>query len=325
MITNAEGDVVGSMDNHDAAIIRDERGEVISTSRTKGGLVRQEKRTFCTGDGEVLGYISGRDVCAPNGKVLARIVNSHHFNVGTYDIVDADQRVIARGEAVAHGRKAVDPRCADRVRRESLATRPRRRHRAGSADAHHRGRPALAREGPPGALADGEQRRDLAGQATGADCPPWTYGSSARSFPAARSTTHPTTGASTRTSTSACSVAGRSSRWCPPTRRGPEWTFPVSVVSTADGVDYRGPHVQGKRGDRFIYLSWGTVDDRGTFEMFRRTKLMLAAVPDDVLDAANRPGRALVGALELTAADGSPVCAAVRPPKISWTSGAMRG
>jgi hypothetical protein len=98
VISNGEGDVVGSMDSHDAAIIRDEHGRVISTSRTKGGFVRQEKRTFCAGDGEVLGYISGRDVCAPNGKVLARIVNSHHFNVGTYDIVDADQRVIARGE-----------------------------------------------------------------------------------------------------------------------------------------------------------------------------------------------------------------------------------
>ena len=70
---------------------------------------------------------------------------------------------------------------------------------------------------------------------------------------------------------------------------GAEWTFPVSVVSTADGVDFRGPHVQGKRGDRFIYLSWGTVDDQGSFEMFRRSKLMLAAVPDDVLDAANHP------------------------------------
>jgi len=103
-----------------------------------------------------------------------------------------------------------------------------------------------------------------------------------------------------------------------------EWTFPVSVVSTGGDVDFRGPHVQGKRGDRFIYLSWGTVDDQGTFEMFRRSKLMFAAVPGDVLDAANQPGRVLVGALELTAADGSPVCAAVRPPKISWTSGTTR-
>ncbi len=104
-----------------------------------------------------------------------------------------------------------------------------------------------------------------------------------------------------------------------------EWTFPISVVPTPEGVDFRGAHVQGKRGDRFIYLSWGTVDDDGSFEMFRRSKLMLAAVPDDVLDAANQVGRALVGSLELTAADGSPVCAAVRPPRISWTSGTMRG
>ena len=98
VISNAEGEVVGSMDSRDAAIIRDEHGAVVSTSRTKGGFVRHQKYTVCTGDGEELGYISGRDLCARDGKVLARIVNAHHYNVGTYDIVDVDQRVIARGE-----------------------------------------------------------------------------------------------------------------------------------------------------------------------------------------------------------------------------------
>ncbi|HJV08619.1 MAG TPA: DUF5990 family protein, partial [Acidimicrobiales bacterium] len=45
-----------------------------------------------------------------------------------------------------------------------------------------------------------------------------------------------------------------------------------------DGGDFRGPHVQGKRGERFLYLTWGAVGAGGTFTMFRRAKLMLAAV-----------------------------------------------
>lgn len=62
-----------------------------------------------------------------------------------------------------------------------------------------------------------------------------------------------------------------------------EWSFSISVVSNDGATDFRGPHVQGKRGDRFLYLSWGTVNDNGEFEMFRRSKLMLAAVSPEVL------------------------------------------
>ena len=102
-----------------------------------------------------------------------------------------------------------------------------------------------------------------------------------------------------------------------------EWNLPISVVSDGVATDFRGPHVQGKRGDRFVYLSWGTVNDDGDFEMFRRAKLMLAAVPASMLSAANQPGRVLIGTLDLTAPDGSPLCAAVRPPAISWRAGTL--
>jgi hypothetical protein len=108
VISNADGDVVGSMDGHHAAIIRDEHGAVICTTRTKGGIVRHEKCRVFTGEGQEVGYISGRDLCAPDGTVLARIANSHHFNIGTYDIVDADRRVIARGElSRTEGRQSI--------------------------------------------------------------------------------------------------------------------------------------------------------------------------------------------------------------------------
>ncbi|BBX94972.1 DUF5990 family protein [Mycobacterium lacus] len=98
----------------------------------------------------------------------------------------------------------------------------------------------------------------------------------------------------------------------------------ATAVWTLDCVlndgDVRGPYIQGPPGGRFIYLSWGSVDDAGRFTMFRRAKLMLADVPVDVLDSAAASGL-LVGSLGLTDAKGHPLCARVRPPLISWTAG----
>jgi len=95
------------------------------------------------------------------------------------------------------------------------------------------------------------------------------------------------------------------------------WEFEVAV--TGDG-DFRGPYVQGRRPDRFVYLSWGTVDANGTFAMFRRAKLMLGAIDTDVVGAADAAGYTLQATLALTGAGGAPRCAAVRPPAISWSA-----
>jgi hypothetical protein len=92
------------------------------------------------------------------------------------------------------------------------------------------------------------------------------------------------------------------------------WTFDVMVK---DGPDYAGPYVHGKKGDRFFYLSWGTVAADGGFTMFRRAKLMLDAVDVGLLD----PNGRLVCTLALTGGDGSPVCAAKRPPQLAWSAG----
>jgi uncharacterized protein DUF5990 len=80
-----------------------------------------------------------------------------------------------------------------------------------------------------------------------------------------------------------------------------EW---VTDIST-DKQDFRGPAVQGKRGARFVYLTWGTVDD-GTFTMFRRAKLMLADLP------AGRDE--VVVEVDLTDERGMPRCARLSPP-----------
>ncbi|GGN89300.1 hypothetical protein GCM10011579_084020 [Streptomyces albiflavescens] len=97
------------------------------------------------------------------------------------------------------------------------------------------------------------------------------------------------------------------------------WTLECTTTASPTGTDVKGPHVQGRPGGRFIYLSWVTVDEAGSFTMFRRAKLMLDAVPAEILTAATQSGL-LVGRLGLTDACGNPLCARVIPPAITWTA-----
>jgi hypothetical protein len=92
------------------------------------------------------------------------------------------------------------------------------------------------------------------------------------------------------------------------------------LVVTVTGDDLRGPHVHGRRDDRYVYLSWIDVAPDGTATMFRRARLMFASVPRDVLAAAARPGWRLVGELPLTDRSGQPLDGAVRPPAIAWSA-----
>jgi hypothetical protein len=93
---------------------------------------------------------------------------------------------------------------------------------------------------------------------------------------------------------------------------------PVEVVTGADGgLDFRGKAVQGPRGDRFLYLSWGEVDGQGRFAMFRRAKLRFDTVPDEELRRALATG-ALEAHLPLRDGKGHPICAAVKPPVLRW-------
>ncbi len=82
---------------------------------------------------------------------------------------------------------------------------------------------------------------------------------------------------------SAYRSAGTRSTWYPPTVSA--WgRLDVDVVRGRDGaLDFRGPAVHGRPGDRFLYLTSGRVHD-GTFDMFRRAKLMLSAVSASRVD-----------------------------------------
>jgi hypothetical protein len=98
------------------------------------------------------------------------------------------------------------------------------------------------------------------------------------------------------------------------------WDLDVALVVTDEGsVDFRGPAVHGKRGERFLYLTWGDVGDDGSFEMFRRAKLMLNRVDPELILDADRQDLPLVARVELTDGRGGPRCARVDPPAIAWS------
>jgi len=98
------------------------------------------------------------------------------------------------------------------------------------------------------------------------------------------------------------------------------WEIDVKARVRGEGdTDFSGPFVKGKRGERFLYLSWGTVAKDGTFTLFRAAKLWLSEVDASVIHEAMLPGHRLVGALGLTDRKGHPLCASVRPPAIVWS------
>ncbi len=97
------------------------------------------------------------------------------------------------------------------------------------------------------------------------------------------------------------------------------WHTDITIKHTDDGYDFRGAAVQGKRGDRFVYLTWGAVESNGSFEMFRRAKLMLNRVDPNLIRSAIDGDLALIASVHLTDAWGMPRCARVDPPAIVWT------
>ena len=100
------------------------------------------------------------------------------------------------------------------------------------------------------------------------------------------------------------------------------WELDVRVVVDDDGgVDLRGAAVHGKKGERFLYLTWGDIGAHHKFAMFRRAKLMIGDIEPELLAAAARDDGALVASLSLTDERGGPRCAQVKPPVISWRSG----
>jgi hypothetical protein len=99
------------------------------------------------------------------------------------------------------------------------------------------------------------------------------------------------------------------------------WDVEVRAVVEEDGVDLRGPAVHGRKGERFLYLTWGDVASDGSYAMFRRAKLMVDDIDPALLASATGDDSVLVASLSLTDDCGAPRCARVRPPGVSWRAG----
>jgi hypothetical protein len=99
------------------------------------------------------------------------------------------------------------------------------------------------------------------------------------------------------------------------------WEVDVRPVVVDGAVDLRGPAVHGRRGARFLYLTWGDVGADGSFAMFRRAKLMVGDIDPELLASAAADDGVLVASLSLTDERGGPRCARVGPADISWRSG----
>lgn len=102
--------------------------------------------------------------------------------------------------------------------------------------------------------------------------------------------------------------------------RSASWRFELEVRHGEDGtLDFRGPFVYGKRGERAVGLRWGTLQWDDTFEVFRAAKLRLSDIDPALVEQAIEAGGRLVARLLLTDEHGHPVCASVRPPDVTWS------
>ncbi len=89
------------------------------------------------------------------------------------------------------------------------------------------------------------------------------------------------------------------------------WLTEITVKSDAKGnPDFSGTTVQGKRAERFFYLSWSS--ELGSQRaMFRRMKIHLRSVTEAQVAQGVKSGGALVARVHAVAKDGGPACASV--------------
>jgi hypothetical protein len=100
----------------------------------------------------------------------------------------------------------------------------------------------------------------------------------------------------------------------------------LDIFEGADGMpDFRGPYVHGRRGERFVYLSWAEVGEDGSVAIFRRLRLHLAPLLEQASAERVLAAKRIQAVLELTDTRGRPLAASVRPPWVTWRLGGPGG
>ena len=98
------------------------------------------------------------------------------------------------------------------------------------------------------------------------------------------------------------------------------WRFEVVVDRNEDReLDYGGPFVLGRRGERALGLVWGSLRFDDELDVFRAAKLRLEDLDRALVEHALETGGRLVCRLGLTDEQGHPRCASVRPPLLCWS------
>jgi hypothetical protein len=101
--------------------------------------------------------------------------------------------------------------------------------------------------------------------------------------------------------------------------RQAEWQVPVQVVWRDRRPDFRGPHIDGKRGDRHIYLDWFNREPDGELRLFRRGKVMVEGIDPGLVEQAEATGARLVCTVNLTNQKGLPSTARFGAADLDWS------
>lgn len=110
--------------------------------------------------------------------------------------------------------------------------------------------------------------------------------------------------------------------------RGSKLRFDVQVQVRGNlgAVDFRGPAVQGRRGDRFVYLNSGTFAGQPDSCWSRRAKLKLGSITPQLVERARESSAVLEARIAGKAKDGGPACATVLLLDAGWhTASQMAG
>ena len=84
-------------------------------------------------------------------------------------------------------------------------------------------------------------------------------------------------------------------------------------------LDFRGPQVDGKRGDRHIYLNWLAREPDGELRLFRRAKVMLEGIDPRLVARAESSGTAVRCTVSLTNERGQPTTKRFRAADLGWS------
>jgi hypothetical protein len=91
------------------------------------------------------------------------------------------------------------------------------------------------------------------------------------------------------------------------------------IARQPDGSpNFLGPFAKGTPQERFFYLSWGVMDKKGHFEMFRRAKIHLNHLTWDEVSAVLSDNRPLKVSIRMTGPKGDPICASIRRDRANW-------